>query len=130
MMGENGLLAYAYYSARLRSLFQDMKRQNPNDIIELHAEFEYIHLFQDGNGRVGRLIALKECLRHHIIPFLIEDTKKHYYHRGLSAWRTEKGWLTDICLDGQDTFIALLDMLDIPHQSQKSRMWTVSIKSP
>ena len=82
-----------------------------NDVIALHAEFEYIHPFQDGNGRVGRLIALKECLRHNIIPFIIEDAKKHYYYRGLSEWRNEKGWLTDTCLDGQDTFIRLLDML-------------------
>jgi len=86
-----------------------------NDVIALHAEFEYIHPFQDGNGRVGRLIALKECLRHSIIPFIIEDAKKHYYYRGLSEWRNEKGWLTDTCLDGQDTFIRLLDMLEIPH---------------
>ncbi len=87
-----------------------------NDVIALHAEFEYIHPFQDGNGRVGRLIALKECLRYNIIPFIIEDSKKHFYYRGLSEWKNEKGWLTDTCLDGQDTFIRLLDMLDIPHQ--------------
>ncbi len=86
-----------------------------NDVIALHAEFEYIHPFQDGNGRVGRLVALKECLRHGIVPFLIEDSKKLYYYRGLSEWENEKGWLTDTCLDGQDTFIRLLDMLDIPH---------------
>ena len=87
-----------------------------DDIIWLHAEFEYIHPFQDGNGRAGRLIVLKECLRHNIIPFIIEDRKKYFYYRGLSEWRNEKGWLTDTCLDGQDTFIRLLDMLDIPHQ--------------
>ena len=87
-----------------------------NDVIELHAEFEHIHPFQDGNGRVGRLIALKECLRHDIIPFIIEDTKKHVYYRGLSEWRTEKGWLTETCLDGQDTFIRLLEMLDLAPQ--------------
>lgn len=86
------------------------------DIVAFHAEFEYIHPFQDGNGRVGRLIALKECLRHNIIPFIIEDKKKGFYYRGLSEWRNEKGWLTDTCLDGQDTFIRLLDMLDIPHE--------------
>ena len=85
------------------------------DIIAFHAEFEYIHPFQDGNGRVGRLIALKECLHHNVIPFIIEDTKKNYYYRGLAQWKTEKGWLTDTCLDGQDTFIKLLDMLEISH---------------
>ncbi len=87
-----------------------------DDIIEFHAEFEYIHPFQDGNGRVGRLIALKECLKNNIIPFIIEDSKKSFYYRGLSEWRREKGWLVDTCLDGQDTFVKLLDMLEIPHE--------------
>jgi Fic family protein len=86
-----------------------------NDVIALHADFEYIHPFQDGNGRVGRLVALKECLRHGIVPFIIEDSKKLFYYRGLSEWKNEKGWLTDTCLDGQDTFIRLLDKLEIPH---------------
>ena len=86
------------------------------DIIEFHAEFEYIHPFQDGNGRVGRLIALKECLKNNIIPFIIEDSKKSFYYRGLSEWRREKGWLVDTCLDGKDTFVKLLDMLEIPHE--------------
>ncbi len=85
------------------------------DIIAFHAGFELIHPFQDGNGRVGRLVALKECLRHNVIPFIIEDAKKHFYYRGLSEWRNEKGWLTDTCLDGQDTFVRLLDQLEIPH---------------
>ena len=83
------------------------------DIIAFHAEFEYIHPFQDGNGRVGRLIALKECLRHNVTPFIIEDYKKNYYYRGLAEWRNEKGWLMDTCLDGQDAFVRILDMLDI-----------------
>ena len=83
------------------------------DIIALHAEFEHIHPFQDGNGRGGRLIALKECLRHNVIPFIIEDSRKNFYYRGLKEWRNEKGWLTDTCLDGQDTFVRLLDMLEI-----------------
>lgn len=83
------------------------------DIIEFHTDFEYIHPFQDGNGRVGRLIALKECLRFNFIPFIIEDSKKAYYYRGLSKWNEEKGWLIDTCLDGQDTFKEILKMLDI-----------------
>ena len=85
------------------------------DIIAFHAEFEYIHPFQDGNGRVGRLIALKECLHHNVIPFIIEDAKKSFYYRGLAEWRNENGWLTDTCRDGQDTFVRLLDMLEIQH---------------
>ena len=86
-----------------------------NDIIAFHAEFELIHPFQDGNGRVGRLVALKECLHHNVIPFIIEDSKKAFYYRGLSEWRRERRWLTDTCLDGQDTFARLLDMLQIPY---------------
>ena len=83
------------------------------DVIAFHAAFERIHPFQDGNGRVGRLIALKECLRHNVVPFLIEDSKKAFYYRGLSEWDVEKGWLTDTCLDGQDTFKRLLDSFNI-----------------
>lgn len=104
--------------AKMKEMLGAYNAKSPvtvNDVIELHADFEYIHPFQDGNGRVGRLVALKECLRHGIIPFIIEDSKKHFYYRGLSEWKNEKGWLTDTCLDGQDTFTRLLDMLDIPH---------------
>lgn len=78
------------------------------DIIRFHYEFERIHPFQDGNGRVGRLIALKECLRFGIVPFIIEDSKKMFYYRGLSEWEQEKGFLVDTCLDGQDTFKKLM----------------------
>ena len=102
--------------ARMKKLLEEYNAKENvtvEDIIALHAEFEYIHPFQDGNGRVGRLIALKECLRHNVIPFIIEDSKKNFYYRGLKEWRNEKGWLTDTCLDGQDTFVRLLDMLEI-----------------
>jgi len=84
-----------------------------NDVIRFHYEFERIHPFQDGNGRVGRLVALKECLRFSIVPFIIEDSKKTYYYRGLSEWEHEKGYLTETCLDGQDTFRKLMAMFDI-----------------
>ena len=102
----------------MKSLLDGYNAKQPvtiNDIIAFHAEFEQIHPFQDGNGRVGRLIALKECLRHNIIPFIIEDRKKLFYYRGLAEWNNEKGWLTDTCLEGQDTFKRLLDALEIPH---------------
>ena len=105
-------------SKHIQALLEKYNAKNNvqiEDIIEFHAEFEYIHPFQDGNGRVGRLIVLKECLMNNIIPFIIEDSKKCFYYRGLSEWKREKGWLLDTCLDGQDTFIKLLDMLDIPH---------------
>ena len=104
---------------RMHELLADYNAKDKvtiEDVVAFHAEFEHIHPFQDGNGRVGRLIALKECLHHNIIPFIIEDNKKGFYYRGLSEWRNEKGWLTDTCLDGQDAFIRLLDMLDIPHE--------------
>ena len=84
-----------------------------DDIIAFHHDFESIHPFQDGNGRVGRLIALKECLHYGIVPFIIEDAKKAFYYRGLSEWENEEGYLIDTCLDGQDTFKRLLAMFDI-----------------
>ena len=93
--------------------FNSKNKISIDDIIEFHANFEYIHPFQDGNGRVGRLIALKECLRFNIVPFIIEDSKKSFYYRGLANWNQEKGWLRDTCLDGQDVFKRILSILDI-----------------
>ncbi|MBQ6343431.1 MAG: Fic family protein [Anaerolineaceae bacterium] len=107
---------------RMKALLKDYLRRKSigiNDVIAFHADFEFIHPFQDGNGRVGRLIAFKECLHHNIIPFIIEDVKKNYYYRGLTKWPDEKGWLTDTCLDGQDTFKRLLDTLDIPYDKDE-----------
>lgn len=83
------------------------------DIIKFHHDFEKIHPFQDGNGRVGRLIAFKECLRFNIVPFIIENSKKMFYYRGLKEWNREQGFLIDTCLDGQDTYKALLKYFDI-----------------
>ena len=102
--------------ARMKALLESYNAKSEvtiEDIIAFHAAFEQIHPFQDGNGRVGRLVALKECLRFGIIPFLIEDRKKAFYYRGLSEWENEKGWLTDTCLDGQDTFKRLLAMFEL-----------------
>lgn len=84
-----------------------------NDIIEFHYDFERIHPFQDGNGRDGRLICFKECLRFNIVPFLIEDSKKAFYYRGLMEWNSGKGYLIDTCLDGQDAYKALRDYFRI-----------------
>ena len=98
---------------KLLSDYGSLDTVSMDDIIQFHYEFECIHPFQDGNGRVGRLIALKECLRYGIVPFIIEDSKKLFYYRGLSQWKTEKGYLTDTCLDGQDTFKKMMTMFDI-----------------
>lgn len=103
-------------SARMRSLlseYESLDSVTIYDIIRFHYGFERIHPFQDGNGRVGRLIALKECLRFGIIPFIIEDSKKLFYYRGLAEWETEQGYLTDTCLDGQDTFKRLMALFDL-----------------
>lgn len=102
--------------ARMKALLSDYESLDAvsiENVIEFHYNFERIHPFQDGNGRVGRLIALKECLRHGIVPFIIEDSKKMFYYRGLSEWESERGYLTDTCLDGQDTFKKLLSIFDI-----------------
>ena len=88
------------------------------DIVEFHFHFERIHPFQDGNGRVGRLIAFKECLKHNLIPFIIEDRKKHFYYRGLTEFLREPGYLIDTCYDGQDTIKRLLEYLEIPHKER------------
>ncbi len=101
---------------RMKALLDDyaaLPTVTVNDIIRFHYSFERIHPFQDGNGRVGRLVALKECLRYGIVPFIIEDSKKMFYYRGLSEWEQEPGYLTDTCLDGQDTFRKLMAMFEL-----------------
>ena len=84
-------------------------------IVAFHVAFERIHPFQDGNGRVGRLILFKECLKHNIVPFIIEDNLKLFYYRGLKEWDHEKGFLMDTCLTAQDRFKAYLDYFRIEY---------------
>ena len=84
-----------------------------DDILDFHVKFEKIHPFQDGNGRVGRLIMFKECLKYNIVPFIIEDDLKMFYNRGLAEWETEKGYLRDTCLTAQDRYKAYLDYFRI-----------------
>lgn len=84
-----------------------------NDIIKFHKDFETIHPFQDGNGRVGRLILFKECLANNIVPFIIEDEFKLYYYRGLKEWNNEKGYLIDTCLAAQDKYKKWLEYFDV-----------------
>ena len=86
------------------------------DIIDFHVRFERIHPFQDGNGRIGRLIMFKECLANGITPFIIPDETKGYYYRGLSEWDREPGFLTDTILSAQDRFKNYLDYFRIPYQ--------------
>ena len=83
------------------------------DILDFHVKFERIHPFQDGNGRVGRLIMFKECLKYNIVPFIIEDNLKMFYYRGLKEWNNEKGYLTDTCLTAQDKYKTYLDYFRI-----------------
>lgn len=88
--------------------------QTLEDIVQFHVEFERIHPFQDGNGRVGRLVMFKECLANGIVPFIVEDDMKAFYYRGLSEWDTEKGYLLDTCLTAQDRFKETLEYFRIP----------------
>lgn len=118
MVGGHETVSPKDVPAEMKSLLRDYNAKQTvtiNDVVDFHAEFERIHPFQDGNGRVGRLIALKECLKNNIVPFIIEDSKKYFYYRGLSKWKEEKGWLTDTCLDGQDSIKELLAKLGIAY---------------
>lgn len=85
------------------------------DIIEFHMRFEKIHPFQDGNGRVGRLIMFKECLKNNIVPFIIDENHKLFYYRGLKEWSRERGYLVDTCLSAQDNFKLRLDYYRIKY---------------
>ena len=92
-----------------------IKEKTLEDILDFHVKFERIHPFQDGNGRVGRLIMFKECLKHNIVPFIIEDNQKLFYYRGLKEWDNEKGYLTDTCLTAQDKYKADLNYFRIAY---------------
>ena len=84
-----------------------------DDILDFHVRFESIHPFQDGNGRVGRLIMFKECLKHNIVPFIITEELKLFYNRGIKNWNSERGYLRDTCLTRQDAMKAILDNFNI-----------------
>ena len=97
----------AAYNAKEQKTFED--------ILDFHVKFEKIHPFQDGNGRVGRLIMFKECLKYNIVPFIIDDNLKLFYYRGLKEWNNEKGYLTDTCLTAQDKYKSYLDYFRIEY---------------
>ncbi len=94
--------------AQLLEAYHEKKKISLEDIIDFHYRFESIHPFQDGNGRVGRLILFKECLKHNMTPFIINDLDKVCYYRGLNEYQMEKGYLTDTCLSAQDHYAELI----------------------
>ena len=103
-------------SGKMKELLNEYnvkEEKSLEDILDFHVKFEKIHPFQDGNGRVGRLIMFKECLKYNIIPFIIEDDLKMFYYRGLAEWETEKGYLRDTCLTAQGRYKAYLDYFRI-----------------
>ena len=105
-------------ATKIKALLKDYNQKEERtleEIIDFHYSFETIHPFQDGNGRVGRLIMFKECLKNNIVPFIIDEDLKMFYYRGLSEWNNEKGYLTDTCLAAQDKFKKYLDYFKVPY---------------
>ncbi len=93
--------------------YNQNSKKSLEDIVAFHHSFECVHPFQDGNGRVGRLIMFKECLNNNIVPFVIDEAHKFFYYRGLKEWNNQKGFLLDTCLSCQDTFKTWLDYFNI-----------------
>ena len=96
--------------------YRSKKDKTFDDILDFHVKFERIHSFQDGNGRVGRLIMFKECLKYNIVPFIIDESLKMYYYRGLKEWNKERGYLRDTCLTAQDQYKRYLDYFRISYE--------------
>ena len=106
-------------AAEMKSLLADYNSKSEitfDDILDFHVRFESIHPFQDGNGRVGRLIMFKECLKHNIVPFIITEELKMFYYRGIKEWKNERGYLRDTCLSAQDKFKKYLDYFRVPYE--------------
>lgn len=95
-------------------VYNKLKNPTFEDILDFHQKFESIHPFQDGNGRVGRLIMFRELLRLGFVPFIITDDLKMYYYNGLRNWPNIKGYLLDTCLTAQDNFKFILQRFRIP----------------
>lgn len=103
----------------MRNLLKKYNRKKSKsfeEIIEFHYMFERIHPFQDGNGRVGRLIMFKECLKNNIVPFIIDESLKEFYYRGLKEWKNERGHLLDTCLTAQDRFKLIMDYFGLNYK--------------
>ena len=108
----------AEVAAAIKALLKEYNSKSKitfDDILDFHVRFEAIHPFQDGNGRVGRLIMFKECLKHNIVPFIITEELKMYYYRGIKNWKKERGYLRDTCLTGQDAMKTTLDYFGIKY---------------
>ncbi|MGJ0157579.1 Fic family protein [Campylobacter coli] len=99
----------------LEKLFQSYKVHNIEDIIDFHFHFEKIHPFEDGNGRVGRLLMFKECLKNNITPFIVDEEHKLFYYRGLKNYENQKGFLIDTCLSCQDKYKEVLNYFQIAY---------------
>ena len=117
-VGGNATTAPENVSKEMKALlfaYNQKKQVTLEDLLEFHVRFECIHPFQDGNGRIGRLILFKECLKHNIVPFIITEQTKLYYYQGLKEWNQERGYLRDTCLMAQDQFKLVLDYFKIPY---------------
>ena len=117
-VGGKGTASPETVAQKIKDLLKSYNQKNEHtleEIIDFHYQFETLHPFQDGNGRVGRLIMFKECLKYNIVPFIIDENLKMFYYRGLKEWKQEKGYLIDTCLAAQDQFKAYLDYFRIEY---------------
>jgi len=117
-VGDQETVQPADVHKHMKALLADynaIKKVTLDDIIDFHVRFERIHPFQDGNGRVGRLLLFWQCLQNGIVPFIITDKLRLYYYRGIQNWGETNGYLRDTCLTAQDQYTALLDYFKIKY---------------